>query len=200
MSEHYFSQKPQSQSSPKTWSYRLCGKEYRFTSDYGVFSKGEIDYGSQFLIMQYLEPQISGDVLDLGCGYGPIGMAIANTYPDRHVVLADVNERAIHLAKQNSKQNGLENIDCVKSDRFLNLVGHTFASIVTNPPIRAGKKVVHAMIEDSKSALAKNGELWVVIQKKQGAPSAKEKIINVFGNVEVVARDKGYFLLKAINS
>lgn len=199
MSEHYFSQIPQSESSPKTWSYQLRGREYTFTSDYGVFSKNEIDYGSRVLIGEYIEPRISGSVLDLGCGYGPIGITIADTYPDRHVVLADLNKRAVDLARRNAIQNRLENIECVESDRFSNLANYTFASIVTNPPIRAGKKVVHAMIEESKPALEKNGELWLVIQKKQGAPSAKEKIMNIFGNVEVITRDKGYFIFKAIN-
>ena len=200
MSEHYFSQKPQSQSSPKTWRYQLRETEYTFTSDDGVFSKNQIDYGSHLLIREFIEPQITGNMLDLGCGYGPIGIAIANTYSDRHVVLTDVNERAICLAEQNAIQNGVQNVECMLSDRFSNLTNHTFAAIVTNPPIRAGKQVVHAMIEESKLALNRNGELWIVIQKKQGAPSAKEKIMCVFENVEVVARDKGYFLLKAINS
>lgn len=199
MSEHYFSQKPQSKSSPKTWSYQLRKKTYTFTSDYGVFSKNEVDYGSRLLISQFAESQIPGKILDLGCGYGPIGIAIADTYPDRDVVLADVNERAIELAEKNAEQNKVQNIETVKSDRFSNLTSYSFASIVTNPPIRAGKKVVHAMIEESKPALDKGGELWVVIQKKQGAPSAKDKMMKVFGNVEVVAKDKGYFLLKAVN-
>lgn len=199
MTEHYFSQKPQSKSSPKTWSYQLRGKEYTFTSDYGVFSKNEVDYGSRLLITQFIGSEVPGSVLDLGSGYGPIGISIANTYPDRDIVLADVNERALKLAEQNALQNKVQNVEFIKSDRFSNLTAYTFASIVTNPPIRAGKKVVYAMIEESKPALVKNGELWVVIQKKQGAPSAKEKLMNVFGNVEVVAKDKGYFLLKAIN-
>lgn len=200
MSEHYFSQQPQSKSSPKTWSYQLKGKEYTFTSDYGVFSKNEIDYGSRLLITQFIESKVSGSVLDLGCGYGPIGITIANTYPNRKIVFADVNERALRLAEQNAVENKIQNVEFVKSDRFVNLADHTFASIVTNPPIRAGKKVVHAMIEESRSALDMNGELWVVIQKKQGAPSAKGKLMDVFGNVEVVARDKGYFLLKAVKT
>lgn len=200
MSEHYFSQQPQSKSSPKTWSYQLKGKEYTFTSDYGVFSKNEIDYGSRLLITQFIESKVSGSVLDLGCGYGPIGITIANTYPNRKIVFADVNERALRLAEQNAVENKIQNVEFVKSDRFVNLADYTFASIVTNPPIRAGKKVVHAMIEESRSALDMNGELWVVIQKKQGAPSAKGKLMDVFGNVEVVARDKGYFLLKAVKT
>lgn len=200
MSEHYFSQQPQSKSSPKTWSYQLKGKEYTFTSDYGVFSKNEIDYGSRLLITQFIESKVSGSVLDLGCGYGPIGITIANTYPNRKIVFADVNERALRLAEQNAVENKIQNVEFVKSDRFVNLADYTFASIVTNPPIRAGKKVVHAMIEESRSALDMNGELWVVIQKKQGAPSAKGKLMDLFGNVEVVARDKGYFLLKAVKT
>lgn len=200
MSEHYFSQQPQSKSSPKTWSYQLKGKEYTFTSDYGVFSKNEIDYGSRLLITQFIESKVSGSVLDLGCGYGPIGITIANTYPNRKIVFADVNERALRLAEKNAVENKIQNVEFVKSDRFVNLADYTFASIVTNPPIRAGKKVVHAMIEESRSALDMNGELWVVIQKKQGAPSAKGKLMDVFGNVEVVARDKGYFLLKAVKT
>ncbi|MFZ3578079.1 class I SAM-dependent methyltransferase [Virgibacillus sp. DJP39] len=199
MSEHYFSQKPQSKSSPKTWSYQLREKEYTFTSDYGVFSKNEIDYGSRLLIDHFVEPNKSGSVLDLGCGYGPIGITIADTYPDRKVVFADVNERAIKLAEQNAEQNKVRNTEFVKSDRFSNLADYTFASIVTNPPIRAGKQVVHAMIEESRRVLDESGEFWIVIQKKQGAPSAKEKVTSVFGNVEVVAKDKGYFLFRAIN-
>ncbi|WP_430789293.1 class I SAM-dependent methyltransferase [Virgibacillus flavescens] len=199
MSEHYFSQQPQSKSSPKTWNYQLREKEFTFTSDYGVFSKNEVDFGSRLLISQFKRSEVPGTILDLGCGYGPIGLAIAATYSHCEVVAADVNERAIELAEQNAIQNNVKNITFVKSDRFSNLTKYSFASIVTNPPIRAGKKVVHAMIEESKPALCQNGELWVVIQKKQGAPSAKEKMMKVFGNAEVVSKDKGYYLLKAIN-
>ncbi|WP_010652104.1 class I SAM-dependent methyltransferase [Oceanobacillus massiliensis] len=199
MSEHYFSDKPQSKTSPKTWTYQLREKEYTFTSDVGVFSKNEVDFGSRLLINQFQEPDIAGEILDLGCGYGPIGISIAGSYPERQVIMVDINERALSLAEKNASLNQVANTAVVKSDRFSGLVERSFAAILTNPPIRAGKQVVHKMFEDSKAALLPNGELWVVIQKKQGAPSAMEKIENLFGNVEVVARDKGYYILRALN-
>ncbi|MUK90462.1 methyltransferase [Ornithinibacillus sp. L9] len=199
MSEHYFSQKPQSKSSPKTWNYQLRGKKYIFTSDVGVFSKNEVDFGSRLLIEQFELPDVQGDLLDMGCGYGPIGIVLADQFRDRSVIMADVNERALELAAKNAEHNGVTNATFVKSDQFSNLKDQQYAAILTNPPIRAGKKVVHGIFEDSKDSLVNGGELWVVIQKKQGAPSAREKLEELFGEVYVVARDKGYFILRAIN-
>ncbi|WP_077324054.1 class I SAM-dependent methyltransferase [Virgibacillus siamensis] len=198
MSEHYFSQKPQSKSSPRKWSYSLRGRDYTFVSDYGVFSKNEVDFGSRLLVEQFHAPPIDGNLLDLGCGYGPIGISLADCFRDRNVVLSDVNERALTLAEQNASLNSVSNVDIIHSNRFANLGGRFFAAIVTNPPIRAGKDVVHKMFEESGAALMKSGQLWVVIQKKQGAPSAKEKMESIFGNVEVVSRSKGYFLLVSV--
>lgn len=198
MSEHYFSQKPQSKSSPKKWHYSLRDRNYTFFSDDGVFSKHEVDFGSRLLAEQFEPPSIEGDFLDLGCGYGPIGISLAGSFNDRKVILADVNERALALAEQNAAVNDISNVEMVKSDRLVNLEGRTFAAVITNPPIRAGKKVVHSMFEESAAALLKGGQLWVVIQKKQGAPSAKAKLESTFGNVKVVARSKGYFLLISV--
>lgn len=197
MTEHYFSKKPLSKSSPRQWNYQLRGKNYTFESDYGVFSKNEVDYGSRLLIEQFKEPEIAGDFLDLGCGYGPIGITLADCFNDRKVILTDINERAVVLAEQNAKHNKVENTEFVLSDLFGNIKNQSFAAVLTNPPIRAGKKTVHQMFEDSKYALLKHGQLWTVIQKKQGAYSAKEKCKELFGNVEVITRDKGYFILRA---
>lgn len=200
MSEHYFSKNPQSKSELKTWNYTLRGKEYSFTSDVGVFSKNEVDFGTRLIIEHFKAPAIAGDILDLGCGYGPIGVALADENQDRKVTMVDVNERALELARENAVRNNIENIEVIQSDGLSRLNHCSFAAIVTNPPIRAGKKVVHRMFEESKQALLRHGELWVVIQKKQGAPSAKEKLESLFGHVEVVFRSKGYFILKATNS
>ncbi|SET72928.1 16S rRNA m(2)G 1207 methyltransferase [Oceanobacillus limi] len=199
MSEHYFSQKPQSKRSPKTWNYQLKGKQYIFTSDIGVFSKNEVDFGSRLLIENFRHPNVSGDILDMGCGYGPIGVVLADHYTDRKVIMADINERALELAEENAKRNGVNNTLFVHSNQFSELKEQKYAAIVTNPPIRAGKKVVHGIFEESKVSLVTGGELWVVIQKKQGAPSAKDKLESLFGEVDVIARDKGYFILHAIN-
>ncbi|RDW21820.1 16S rRNA methyltransferase [Oceanobacillus arenosus] len=198
MSEHYFSQQPQSKSTPKTWKYNLREKEYRFTSDVGVFSKNEVDFGSRLLIERFREPRVTGDFLDLGCGYGPIGISLADSFGERNVVMVDVNQRALALAEQNAVANHVGNIEIIQSDRLSNLINRSFASIITNPPIRAGKQIVHSMFEESYAALVPRGELWVVIQKKQGAPSAKVKLESLFGEVEVVKKDKGYYILRAL--
>ncbi|PAV27910.1 16S rRNA methyltransferase [Virgibacillus profundi] len=197
MSEHYFSQNPQSKSSPRKWKYELKGNLYTFASDIGVFSKDEVDFGSRLLIEKFKEPSVAGDFLDLGCGYGPIGIALADHHKERNILMSDVNERALILAQQNAEINDVKNVEITQSDRLTNIENRSIAAIITNPPIRAGKKVVHQMFEESQAALIEHGELWVVIQKKQGAPSAKEKIEYLFGNAEVVARDKGYFILRA---
>lgn len=199
MTEHYFSRNPQSKSMPKVWHYEIEGTPYKFTSDIGVFSKNEIDFGTALLIKHFKEPAIKGDILDLGCGYGPIGITTARTYQHRDIVMADINERAVALAKENMALNHIENAKVIQSDRFSSLEGRMFAAILTNPPIRAGKNVIYRMFEESKEALLKNGELWIVIQKKQGAPSTMEKLKELFGNVERVGRSKGYFILRAIN-
>ncbi|ARI75408.1 class I SAM-dependent methyltransferase [Halobacillus mangrovi] len=198
MSEHYYSKKTTAESDEKSWSFSLRDHTLDFTTDNAVFSKREVDYGSRLLIESYEEPQVDGDLLDLGCGYGPVGISLAKDFPDRHVWMVDVNERALSLADRNAKQNAVTNITIQESDRLQGLGEHKFASILTNPPIRAGKKVVHQMFEESYKALLDQGELWVVIQKKQGAPSAKQKIEDLFGNVEVVVKQKGYYILKAL--
>lgn len=199
MAEHYFSQQPQSNSSPKTLKYNLNKQLYTFRSDQGVFSKHAIDYGTRLLIETFEEPGRNGDLLDLGCGYGPIGICLADHFPERQVVMADINERALQLAKENASLNHVKNVTFIKSDRFTQLEANNFAAILSNPPIRAGKNIVHAILEESRSALISGGELWVVMQKKQGAPSAKEKLQSLFGNVDIIARSKGYYILRAIN-
>lgn len=198
MPDHYFSKQPQSKHSPITWNYQLRGKEYRFKANAGVFSKDRVDFGSRLLIEQFEEPSVSGDFLDLGCGYGPIGIALAKDFPDRRVVLADVNERAIELARENVENNRVRNAEVIHSDAFSNLSGCSFAAIVTNPPIRAGKRVVHQMFEEAYVSLVEGGTLWVVIQKKQGAPSAKEKLNSLFGEVDTVTKSKGYYLFQVV--
>ncbi|MFD1337171.1 class I SAM-dependent methyltransferase [Oceanobacillus iheyensis] len=198
MSEHYFSNNPQSKTSPRTWMYELRGRTFHFTSDVGVFSKNDIDFGSRLLIEQFQEPQINGDILDVGCGYGPIGLSLAAEFEDRGVSMVDINDRAVELAKRNASGNNITNVTIQTSDIY-SAIDETlrFAAVVTNPPIRAGKKVVHQIFEGAKDLLLPNGELWVVIQKKQGAPSAKDKLNEVFGNVEIVKKDKGYYIFKA---
>ncbi|MEK4750047.1 class I SAM-dependent methyltransferase [Niallia sp. FSL W8-0177] len=197
MTEHYYSRTQNVSSDPNYWNFTLKGNTIRFKTDNGVFSKKEVDFGSRLLIETYTLPDLDGDILDVGCGYGPIGISIAKTSPNRMVHMVDVNLRAIELAEENARQNGVENVRIYESDRLLRVKGQKFASILTNPPIRAGKKVVHDIFEQSYECLVPNGELWVVIQKKQGAPSAIAKLEEFFKEVNVVEKKKGYFIIQA---
>ncbi|WP_066390074.1 class I SAM-dependent methyltransferase [Neobacillus mesonae] len=200
MTEHYYSQVQKVESDPKYWDYTLRSHSFRFKTDNGVFSKREVDFGSRLLIESFVMPETAGYVLDVGCGYGPIGLSIAKDNPDRMVHMVDVNERAIQLAKENAALNRINNIEIYESDRLLSVKGDNFSAILTNPPIRAGKKTVHDIFEQSAGKLVPNGELWVVIQKKQGAPSAIEKLKTIFSHVETVDKAKGYFILKAVKN
>lgn len=156
-----------------------------------------MDFGSRLLIDTFiLNENVEGKILDMGCGYGPIGISIAASYPTRIVDMADINSRAIGLSKENASSNGISNVHIFESDRFEKVdVTPQYAAILTNPPIRAGKKVVHEIFEESYNRLVEGGSLWVVIQKKQGAPSAMDKLEQLFGNVEVAEKKKGYFIL-----
>ncbi|MEH7083368.1 class I SAM-dependent methyltransferase [Neobacillus drentensis] len=200
MSEHYYSRTQKVESDPKFWDYTLKNNPFRFKTDNGVFSKREVDFGSRLLIESFEMPNADGLLLDVGCGYGPIGLSLAKYYHERMIHMVDVNERAIELAKENAELNRIQNVTIYESDRLLNVKENTFAAILTNPPIRAGKKTVHDIFEQSFDHLVSQGELWVVIQKKQGAPSAIEKLNNLFNHVETIDKSKGYFVIRAQKS
>ena len=200
MSEHYYSKDPKVKSEPKEWSAELRGKTLRFKTDAGVFSKGAVDFGSRLLAETFVMPEPTGDVLDIGCGYGPIGLSIAASFPERNVHMIDVNERALELAKHNAEQNKVLNTTIYSSDGLSAVTAKGFAAILTNPPIRAGKETVFDFYTDAFSKLRADGELWVVIQKKQGAPSSMERLTTLFGEATIVKKSKGYFILRAVKS
>ncbi|WP_459503686.1 class I SAM-dependent methyltransferase [Bacillus sp. C1] len=196
MADHYFSNDPSSKSDRKRWEYTLRGSQFVFLSDHGVFSKNEVDFGSRLLIEAFQMPDIKGDVLDVGCGYGPIGLSLAKEFKDRAVHMVDVNERALELAKENAANNKVENVRIYQSSVYENVNGK-YAAILSNPPIRAGKHIVHEILENAAHHLVSDGELWIVIQKKQGAPSALKKLEETFSEVEVVEKKKGYYIIKS---
>ncbi|MFB5663033.1 class I SAM-dependent methyltransferase [Alteribacillus sp. HJP-4] len=196
MAGHYYDKQPKTESRETQVTARLRNRQYKFVGDRGVFSKNEVDFGSRLLIESFEWSEPAGDIADIGCGYGPIGIALA-AETSHQVWMADVNERALALAKRNAEAAGAANTRIVESNLLENIDKDDFAAILTNPPIRAGKKVVHSLFEQSWKKLVPKGELWVVIQKKQGAPSAKEKLTSLFDYVETKKKEKGYYIFIA---
>ena len=202
MSNHYYTKNPETESKEASWTFPLRGREFRFISDSGVFSKKTVDFGSRLLIETFrLNEEVAGDILDVGCGYGPMGLALAHAYPARLVEMVDVNERALSLARRNAEANNIRNVKVYESNTYDQVPQERqFAAIVSNPPIRAGKQVVHCILSEAHTHLLLGGTLTVVIQKKQGAPSAEQKMLDVFGNVEIIARDKGYWIIQSVKA
>lgn len=197
MANHYYTKNPESISQQKHWTYRLKGNTFSFTSDNGVFSKNTVDFGSELLVESYDIPEQfqKASLLDIGCGYGTMGLAYGKAYPELSIEMIDVNERALVLAQENAKKNGIHNVDIHESNLYDSVKKSQYEIIISNPPIRAGKIVVHTILEKAYDYLAENGQLVIVIQKKQGAPSAQKKMEEVFGNCERIQWDKGYWIL-----
>lgn len=197
MAEHYYSKNPDVKSAPKQWQTNLRGTSFVFVTDAGVFSKGEVDFGSRLLIDTFRAPDVEGDILDVGCGYGPVGLSIASLLKERTIQMVDVNERALALSRTNSQKNNIENVAIYASDALDEVETKELASILTNPPIRAGKETVFKIYDQAYEHLAMGGDLWVVIQKKQGAPSTIARLEELFGNAEIVEKSKGYYIIKS---
>lgn len=175
-------------------SVELLGLPLHFLTDAGVFSKNAIDYGSRVLLDNF-QPEGAKTLLDVGCGYGTLALTLAKKYGLK-ATLVDVNIRALDLAKKNADKNNIEVNGNFLSNIYDNVEGK-FDAIISNPPIRAGKEVVHTILSDAYEHLNDDGHLTIVIQKKQGAPSAQKKMKDVFGNCEIVAKDKGYYILRS---
>lgn len=193
---HYYTDNTDLKSEKEKILFDYQEHHLEFISDLGVFSKDSIDYGSKVLLSTF-DPLKDLKILDVGCGYGAISLSLASVGSHLSCDLVDVNGRAIDLAKENAMRMKLENIRVFESSCYEN-VTEKYDLIVSNPPIRAGKSVVHEILSGAYEHLVCGGELRIVIQKKQGAPSAKAKMEETFGNCEILKRDKGYYILKSI--
>ncbi len=193
MNDHYYSAAPASEHHYQTaeWTYR--GHALRFTTDAGVFSKGEVDYGTATLL-KALPEQMAGRVLDLGCGWGAVGVSVGKANPGCDIVMSDVNRRALELSEKNAKANGVA-VRVVESDGLKSIDG-SFDYILTNPPIRAGKQVIYQMFADSAQKLTENGQLFLVIRKQQGAESALKYLKTIFDDVETVEKSGGFWVIR----
>lgn len=197
MAEHYYTANPTTAHDEHTWTFSLFDDPVTFTTDAGVFSKGTVDYGTRTMLTTFNQNIPAGKILDLGAGYGPVAVSLAKVMPNREFVAAEINERAVELVARNAEQNQVgQQITAIQSDRYEHVSGK-FAAILTNPPVRAGKEIVTDMISGAVDHLVTGGTLTVVLQKKQGAPSAKKLMAELFGNVKTIAKDKGYYILES---
>ncbi|HGP9691281.1 TPA: class I SAM-dependent methyltransferase [Streptococcus pneumoniae] len=194
MSKMYYAENPDAAHDIHELRVDLLGEKMTFLTDAGVFSKKMVDFGSQ-LLLKCLDVNQGETVLDVGCGYGPLGLSLAKVYGVQ-ATMVDINTRALDLAQRNAEKNNAK-ATIFQSNIYARVQGR-FDHVISNPPIRAGKQVVHEIIEKSKDFLEIGGDLTIVIQKKQGAPSAKSKMEDVFGNCEILKKDKGYYILRSV--
>ena len=194
---HYYDPAPQSASKERLISFEVAGTKIVLHTDNGVFSKTRADEGSLLLLQTIIPLHLSGRILDLGAGYGTLGLSIAVTSPEARVDLAEINTRALSLCEKNAKLLKVDQrVTCLQSDIYSNIEG-PYDSIVVNPPIRAGKKVTYQMYEGAKQHLSDGGSLYLVIRKAQGAESASKYIKELFGNIALLNRKKGYLIYQA---
>ncbi|TCS94212.1 class I SAM-dependent methyltransferase [Hazenella coriacea] len=199
MSDHYYSPHPSSKSEERQFQAHLLNHSFTFQTDAGVFSKKGVDFGSRLLI-ETVEIGQRSKVLDLGCGYGPIGISVAYAHPQTQVVMVDVNDRAVELAAENAKRNQVSNrVKTLVSNGFKAISDKDFDHILFNPPIRVGKETIYRLFAEAKDHLTQNGSLWIVIRKQQGAQSAKKELEQIYSSVKTIEQKKGYWIIQAMN-
>lgn len=193
---HYFTENSSLRSNPKEFVYCFDNEKFTFTTDVGVFSKGEVDFGSELLIKNVYKKSLGENCLDLGSGYGPVGIVVKRFNPNINMDAVDVNSRATDLTKLNADINKTK-ITVYLCDDILSL-NKNYDTIMLNPPIRAGKRIIYDLYEKAQKILNDNGSLYIVIRKKQGADTSYNKLKDIFKEVEIVAKAKGYEIIQAI--
>ncbi|MEM3703603.1 MAG: methyltransferase [Candidatus Bathyarchaeia archaeon] len=193
---HYFVSQPKSRQKFGVISTYLRGKPFKFITASGVFSKKRIDLGTRLLIESMVLPE-KGLVLDVGCGYGAVGIAAAVFNPNLHVVMVDVNERAVRLSRQNIKINNLYNAEVRRGHLYKPVEGMTFNCILSNPPVSAGIATVKALITDAPKYMMEKATFQMVVRSKIGGKRLRLIFEEAFGNFAVLARKSGYRVLIA---
>ena len=194
---HYFTKNSNLKSEENLIHVLFKNKKYSFYVDNGVFSKKGLDFGTRSLLESLDLENMHGNILDFGCGYGPIGVIVADN-TDAKINMIDINDRAIHLSNKNIVLNKVQNATVFESDMYEN-INDTYDYIITNPPIRIGKQNLYKILFDAKKYLKKNGELLLVVNKNQGAKSLVKDLSKTY-DVEVINKNKSFFIIKAINN
>jgi 16S rRNA (guanine1207-N2)-methyltransferase len=194
--EHYFSEHPAAAGGRRELTVVMRGQRVRLVTEAGVFSRSRVDPGTK-LLLQHMQVEKADRVLDLGCGYGVVGVLAGLLAPEGRVTMVDINERAAELADENARGNGIENAEALHGDGFAPVAGRTFDVIALNPPIRAGNAVVHRLIEEARAHLASGGCFYLVGRTQQGVVRLAAKMAEVFAEVREVAKGGGYRLYVA---
>ena len=199
MGEQYFEKRPSSSRRPALITLRVRDHPFVFRTDAGVFSRSELDRGTE-LLLEAIELGPCESILDLGCGYGALGIVAARLSEGGRVILTDVNERAVALARANVAANGIRNAEVRLGDLYAPVADVFFDHILCNPPIRAGREVVDRIIAEAPSHLLEGGHLWIVVRTRQGASSVQSRMVQAFGNAAVVKRGSGFKVLRSDRS
>ncbi|MCJ1689159.1 MULTISPECIES: class I SAM-dependent methyltransferase [unclassified Rathayibacter] len=195
--EHYFTSTPDGDLRPRRISARIAGRDLEVTTAGGVFSPGHVDLGTRVLLDAVPDAPASGDLLDLGCGWGPISLALALGSPDARVWAVDVNQRALELVRRNCAELGVSNVNAVLPEDVPEDV--RFAAVWSNPPIRVGKAELHALLERWLPRLEPDAEGWLVVQRNLGADSLLTWLTETFeGRLEVdrISSAKGFRVIR----
>ncbi|WP_017178294.1 class I SAM-dependent methyltransferase [Actinomyces timonensis] len=199
MSEHYFTASPAAESAERGHRFTIRGHEVEVTTASGVFSADRLDKGTQVLLDHVPDPPATGRFLDLGCGWGPIALALALASPDAEVLAADVNERAVDLTARNASAAGLTGVRAAEAGALgaeLRASSKRLDLIWSNPPVRIGKEALHALLTDWLPLLADDGEAWLVVGKNLGADSLAAWLGSQGWAVERAASAKGFRVLR----
>ena len=192
--EHYFAPNPKSKPRYGLICTYLRREFFEFLTSSGVFSKQRVDLGTRLLIESMLLPK-RGCALDMGCGYGAVGIAAAVFNPRLRVILVDVNTRAVWLAKQNVERNLVSNAEVRRGCLYAPVEELIFDCVLSNPPVSVGMTTVKTIIVEAPKHMAHRGVFQMVIKSKVGGKRLRTIFEEAFGNVEVLARESGYRIL-----
>jgi 16S rRNA G1207 methylase RsmC len=192
--DHYFSEVPKSEERFGLVRTCLCGRTFEFLTASSVFSKRRIDLGTRLLIESMVLPK-EGCVLDIGCGYGAVGIVAASLNPKLRVVMTDVNIRAVRLARKNMELNRIANAEARHGKFYEPVKNQLFNCVLSNPPVSAGMETVKAIVNGAPQVLAEKGTFQMVIRSKIGSKTLPAAFEETFGNVEVLARGSGFRVL-----
>ena len=196
MCSHYFRRGRKLFGSFRVIGEVLRGTGFEFIVSGGVFSSRGVDEGTKLLI-EHADVPREGLLLDLGCGYGVVGIVFAKLYPRLRVYMVDVNPRAVELAKLNAKHNNVaDRVTVLQGSLYNPVKGLRFNVILSNPPLAAGMETVEAIVRQAPEHLVEGGSLQLVLRK--GVERVKRVMEEVFGDCEVIAKKKGYTVLKSI--